>query len=87
MTFPVEIVVDVIEDVVKCHSVAAMVYGSLDLLPEALNAVGMDHLASGMDERLRVINGEMTKEARMKLVASPFVGDDCRSFGNILPDF
>ncbi len=43
---------DVIEDVVKCHSIAAMVNGSFDLLPEALNAVGMDHLAARMDERL-----------------------------------
>lgn len=76
VTFPVEIVVDVIEDVVKCHSVATMIDVSFDLLPEAFDAVGVNCFAARMNERFRVIDGEMTEEARMQWVPSPFVGYD-----------
>lgn len=76
MTFAVEIVVDVIQDVVECNSVATMIDVPLDLLPEAFDAVGVNLPAARMDEGLRVIDGEMTEEARMELVASPLVGND-----------
>lgn len=50
MTFAVEIVVDVVENVVKCHTVATMIDRTLDLLPEAFDAIGMDFSASRMNE-------------------------------------
>lgn len=41
---------DVVENVVKCHTVAAMIDRALDLLPEALDAIGVNLSASRMNE-------------------------------------
>ena len=86
MTFPVEIVMDVVEDVVKCHSVATMVEVPLDLHPEALDAVGVDSRAWGLDEGLRVIDGQVAEEARMQLVAPPLVRDHRAALRDVLPN-